>query len=226
MTDELPYSIFNQPGRVALDQYLGHKSGIDLFRAYVQRREADKIKTKNKISELIKRMEAGIPISEFDEAISEVLHYRILEELDFVVQDLLRCCENSQTDKDAQLVNLNSALRIGKHHSPHDAELAKKRWECVQGWIDAYLRMQETQQYESQSSIAKQLAASLGISKTTAINYWVDKMTCEPIQKHWRDEIVLQAKLTKTIKIKKHHAASDSKKASISTMLKKPKSWR
>lgn len=213
-------SLMEQPGRAALDKYLAHKGGIELFRAYIERREHDRKRTQERKSNLLQRMESGLPTAEWDEISSEFLHYRILEELDAVIGDLLRYCEKPPSGKDDQLVNLRSALRIGKNHSPYDAKLAETRWLCEQGWIDAFLRIAETGKFESQASIAKRLAATFGISKSAAITYWRGKSEREPWQARWAKEITDRAKLAQ------RRIAPSGQKSFLSTTRTKPKSWR
>lgn len=212
-------SLRDQDGRKALDKYLAHGGGIDLFRAYVERRDADRQTNAKIYAETLKRMESpsGLPSEEFECASLTILRHRILEELDPVIKDILKFCEN-QPPVDDQLPNLRSALRIGKGHAPIDSIRIKIKWEVQQRWIAAYMTMQDTRVYVSANKLAANIANETGISAATAINHWNEKLASEPWQGKWAQEIINGAKKKKKAPSKK---APSSKRVPV-----KPKHWQ
>ena len=178
--------------KLALGRYMGHGGGIELFRAYVGQRRAVRQAKEQRKSEIIKAMEAGLSPEAFEQAASELLEMRILEELDPVIEDLLKFCKNPG-QKDDQLPNIRSALRIGVRRAPSDSEKAERKWAIQQRWIDAYLAMQETGAVRSENSIADEIAKDFGVTRRTAINHWNDKKKAEPWQEKWASEIAQRA---------------------------------
>lgn len=200
MNDKYP----DPAGSVALTKYRAHGGGVELFRAYAERRAADYQRNKEAEKRINDRLsnfgKTGIPIREFEELCTERLRLQILEELDPIVGDILAFCE-SETEGDQQLRVLREALRIDRGHSPYDSALAEKRWEIEQRWIGAYLSMQDSLTYRSENDIAKEIANLAGVSQRTAINYWSDKKNREPWQKKWAKQIANVAKLSKMEKV-------------------------
>ena len=219
--EENKYS-YNPPGHDALTKYRAHGGGTELFRAYVERRAADKDCNQEKHAELLRRLNGphGIPIKEFEEAGTDLLRLQILDELDPIIRDLLTFCEN-QPKVDDQLVNLRRALRIGKGHAPIDSSMAEIRWEIQRRWINAFLEMQDTRHFVSENQMAKQISKALGVSVSTAVNHWREKKVVEPWQKRWAAEIAAAAKRFRRWPAPDSPPANKRRKKSV-----KPKSWR
>ena len=188
----------NRPGRDALIKYRAHGGGIELFRAYVERRAADKDCNQEKHAKLLHRLNGsnGVPFKEFEEIGTDLLRLQILDELDPIIRDLLTFCDN-QPKVDDQLVNLRSALRIGKGHAPIDSSRAEIRWKIELWWINAFLQMGDTNIYRSENDIAEDIVNVFGVSKSTAFNHWRDKKEREPWQAKWANEITRRAKSRK-----------------------------
>ena len=212
----------NTPGHDALTKYRAHGGGIELFRAYVQRRAVDKECNQEKHTELLQRLNSsnGIPFKEFEEAITDLLRLQILDELDPIIRDLLTFCEN-QPIVDDQLVNLRSALRIGKGRAPIDSSRAEIRWEIELRWINAFLEMQDTKHFVSENQMAKQISKALSVSVSTAVNHWREKKAVEPWQEKWAAEIAAAAKRFRRCSVPDSLPANTRRKKSV-----KPKSWR
>lgn len=189
------YPRFSEPGKAALMSYRSHGSGIFLFMAYLERRSADKEAARALEKHLIEQMESSsLSPESFAHASAELLWLGILRELDPIIKDLVRFCE-APGPVDDQLPNLRSALKIERGHSPYEAELAEQRWEVEYRWIQAYLKMGEERQYRSQNDIAGEISQAVGISKSTAINYWRNRKKLEPWQAEWAKQIEGMARL-------------------------------
>ena len=189
-------SLNEQPGRIALTKYRVHGGGVELFRAYVQRREADKQVNRQRRELFEGRLPTpnkGVSHKEFDEAATELLWMDILDELDPIIQDLLKFCEK-QIPVDDQLPNLRSALRIGKGYAPSDSLLPETRWRIEQRWVDAYLKMSRDGEYFSETKIKADIASCEGVSESTALNHWKALKKREPWQAKWATEISVLAK--------------------------------
>lgn len=163
----------------------------------------------------------GVPIDVFEAVSSELVMIQILEELDPIINDLLRFCEQPKRDDVDPAVQLNSALRIGKHHAPNDSFNVETRWAIEQKWIDAYLAMQDGGDHKSVDKIAQEIAKSMSITKETARNHWNAKKKREPWQANWAKQIEDGAKLrvtrekqlAKDAKVTKKAGASKPKKS-------------
>lgn len=181
--DKSDGSVKRPAGSVSLTKYLAHGGGIELFRAYVDRRNADQQANLKRKAEIIEALNAntGVPFDVFDRLTSELTMLQILEELDPVINDLRRFCANSGPGND-QLPNLRSALRIGDGRAPSDSETHERKWAVQQRWIDAYLAMQESGDHRSQNDIAKDIAKEFGVSTRKVIGDWAEKKLADPLQ--------------------------------------------
>ncbi|CAG2136051.1 hypothetical protein [Cupriavidus numazuensis] len=203
-------------GSAALTKYRAHGGGIELFRAYIDRRKADQQANLQRKTEVIEALNptggTGIPVDAFERLTSELTMLQILEELDPVIKDLLRFCMNPGLGGD-QLPNLRSALRIGGDgHAPSDSEQAERKWAVQERWIGAYLTMQETGIYRSQNDIARDIAKALGVSQRTAINHWTDKKLAEPWQASWALSIEMRAKTRAQRKVREQQSGETSRR--------------
>jgi hypothetical protein len=182
----------NRPaGLVSLAKYMGHGGGMELFRAYVEQRRATRQANSDRKAEIIQAMSSGLSIEASRQADGDLLEIRILEELDPVIEDLLKVCAG-KTQGNERLVELHSALRIGDGRAPSDSTQTEYKWAMQQRWIDAYLIMQETGIFRSENSIADEIAADFGVSRSTAINHWREKKKAQPWQGQWASEIALR----------------------------------
>lgn len=192
-------------------KYRAHKGGIELFRAYTERRTADKERNEERERQIMERLNTpfiGIPFNEHEELTRELLQMHIMKELDPVIQDLLKICESQlkPTPPNELLVKLRNTLRIGLGHAPSDSARAEKQWEIEGLWIKAYLDMETTRIFRSESAIAEEIAKAVGMSKATVINCWNDLKEREPQQLEFAKNI---ANTIKTIRWSKR--AHDAK---------------
>jgi hypothetical protein len=151
-------------GAVSLPKYRAHGGGMELFRAYVERRNADQQASLNRKAEIIATMtpEAGcnVPIDAFERAGSELVMIQILEEMDPIIQELLGFCENQPEGKN-ELSELRFLLKINDGHDPLASSQTERQWEIEQRWIAAYLQMQDSNEYRPENQLSKQIAESL-----------------------------------------------------------------
>lgn len=182
--------IHELPGAQLLTDYHRHGSGIDLFRAYLERRKADNEKNEKwRLSHL-----DNIPSANAESVFGANIFLNILDALDPAIQDIVRFCQDPGPVDD-QLPNIRSALRIGKHRAPSDAEKEKRKWHVVSLWIQAYLKMQACQSgYKSETALKKEIASEAKVSESTALNHWKDLKKREPWQAKWAKEIAKRAK--------------------------------
>lgn len=223
---ETPDSPKSQAGSDALARYRAHGGGMELFRAYVERREADEDLNREKRSQLeaaFPKAGEGIPVEEFTRLTAELLRMSILDELDPIIRNLLQFCEN-QPSVDDQLVELRRALRIGKGTAPNESKAKERSWHIEKEWISAYVNMSETREFRSVDAIANEIANAMNISITTAKNYWNKKTRREPWVERWANEIIWMAKKPKKPKT----ISSRSQKISQPTKKRgaKPTSWK
>ncbi len=184
-------AIFKEAGCDAFMKYRYHKSGIELFRAYIERRTADSQRNTEKEQQIIERMNnpSGNPPDEYEEMTLELLRLHILKELDPIIKDLLTFCQKPPLDKDDQLPNLRSALRIGRGHTPSDSSRVEKQWEIERLWIKAYRDMETTRIYRSEEQILAEIAKAAGVGKTTALSCWRSLKEREPQQLKFSENI-------------------------------------
>jgi hypothetical protein len=179
---------FTEAGRVALREYQLHGGGIALFQAYLERRKADEEVNETRRSELLTEVKNGLLHERFNANLRELMMLKILSELDPVITDLLTFCKRPGAGAD-QLVNVRSALRIGKGHAPSDSEGAMRRQDVQRHWISAYCKMEMNSVFRSENSIADEVSANLGVSRATAINHWRQLKDSEPGQAKWAREV-------------------------------------
>ena len=132
----------DEPGAAALTRYRARRNGADLFAAYAERRRADRAAVDARLAEIARTVEAGTAPAAFAALNQEAISLRILGELDAVVDDLLTFCR-SPGKPDDQLVNLRSALRIGRGHTPEDGQRESRSEQIMAKWIESYLLMEE-----------------------------------------------------------------------------------
>lgn len=211
-------TISDIPGHAALTRFRAHGGGMELFRAYVERRAADQQHTQDKQDRLKEQLDSqdGLPMDEFWEALTELLRCNILNELDVVIGDILDFCEN-QPSGDEQLVALRDALKIGRFHAPIDSRRTETKWQCEMAWIELFRHRQDAGVFMTVDAMATEIANKIGISKTTALNHWEARTSREPWQKQWADYIHVSTKPRK-LKISK------PPRQKMKPM--KPKSWR
>jgi hypothetical protein len=150
-------------------------SGVHLFRAYLNRRKADRQQDETRKRSLeAKREEAKRGRTRRfteDEAV-ELLRLDILDALDPVIDDLLmvcKVCEEGKPNSNEILTELRSALRIGRGRSPCDAAQDTTRRKAIYLWWQAFTA--STTVSRSRSVTAAAIAKELNISKRTALNY-------------------------------------------------------
>lgn len=176
-------------------KYRSHSGGIELFRAYLERRKADKDKNDEREKELnFARSQVGhighwVSLQEVEGIRNELVWLHVLSELDLIVDGILQFCENMPHEDD-QLRNLRKILRIAKGNAPYDSALTEKQWEVEQLWVTAYLEMQKSRKFRSQSRIAAEISQQTNVSKTTAINHWKNLMKRLPLQEEWANNII------------------------------------
>jgi hypothetical protein len=191
-------SLVRRPlGQAALIRYRTHHAGVDLYRAYSQRRKADQRIWSGRRAQIIAKMEgaAGVPTAEVNALVSELIMIDILSELDPIVRSLLNFCKRTYA-QDEQLSNLRSALRIGRS-SPHDVKRLRNQIRAVALWSRAYSDMHKKKTYQSESVIAKQIAEKLHINSRSAIRYWHEFKKREPWQAEWIDQIIALSRVPK-----------------------------
>lgn len=181
-------------GGDSLTKYRAHGSGIELFRAYVERRRADKAtnleRKRQVLATLTPSPGCGVSSEAYEQAASELVVIQILEELDPVIKDLLKFCTTTKKySQDEQLVQLRAALRIGDTKAPDDAARIERKWKVQQAWIDAYLEMQKSLKFRSQNAIAKEIANECGVSQSSAIQHWNAFKKTLPHQASWTERI-------------------------------------
>lgn len=182
--------LHERPGSQLLTDYHRHSSGIDLFRAYLERRKADHEKNEKwRLSHL-----DNIPFADADSVFDANIFLCILDALDPAIQDIVKFCE-APGPVDDQLPNIRSALRIGKHHAPSDSEIEKRKWHIVSLWCQAYIKMESHQDiYKSETALKKEIAAKAEVSESTALNHWKELKKNEPWQAKWAKQIATRAK--------------------------------
>ncbi len=161
-------------GGQSFEDYQQFGGGAALFRAYLDRRAADSLKTECQV----KRSEAALrdasPLShEYISALEERLLLRILEELDPIIRDLLCLCDEPVAPE-KQLRVLRRALRIGRGRSRQDVESMRRRESAIEQWEAAYRTMLSTGTAKSERAIAQEIANRLGITSRAAWGYWAD----------------------------------------------------
>ena len=195
--------LLNRPaGAISLSKYRAHGGGIELFRAFVERRIADRQANLDRKAQVIATITpkagVGVPVDVFERARAELTALQILEEMDPIIKDLLKFCESAYPQDD-QLPQLRSALRIGNQHAPDDSRKIDKKWAIQQRWIDHYLAMQSARKHVSQNLIARAIAKEFGVSPRTAINHWQEKTRSQTWQLRWARDIELHAKARSAI---------------------------
>lgn len=185
-------NIFDEPGRLALQRYQMHHGGMALFQAYIERRSADKQGNETHRAALVKEVESGTTLERHQAKGRELLMLQILSELDPVITDLMTFCKAPGLGAD-QLVNVRSALRIGKGHAPSDSKTAVRNWALWAEWIAAYGQMELDKIFISEGAIAKKIATKFGVSRSTAINHWKELKISEPGQAKWASETINRA---------------------------------
>jgi hypothetical protein len=142
---------------------------------------------------LIAKMEAGLPTAESNAARAELIMLHVLADLDQVVRAVLSFCDKPGA-KDDQLSKIRAALRIGRGSSPYDTELRRQQSTAVKHWIAAYNHMQKTAAYQSERTIASQIAKVMGIGTRTVTRYWQQLKKREPWQAKWAKQIAQSAR--------------------------------
>ncbi len=168
---------------------------MELFRAYTERRNADKQENDSHLFELIKEIEGGTTLDRFAAVANELVMLNILNELDPVIADLLKFCNNSGPGSE-QLVNLRSALRIGKGHAPSDSAAEMLKREVQAQWIAAYNEMEAEVVHISENCIADKVAKATGVSRATAISHWRALKSIAPSQARWALQIANRARIS------------------------------
>lgn len=181
-------NIFYSPGGFDLSRFQTHGGGIALFLAYVARRKADAKSNANRRAVLIQESESGAGWDRHHVIADELLMLQILAELDPLVSDLVTFC-NAPGPVCDQLVNLRSALRIGKGHAPSDSAVAVRVWAICTEWVKAYGQMESDKIFLSENAIAEKIAQKIKVSRSTAINHWRELKTSQPAQAKWASEI-------------------------------------
>lgn len=203
----LDLMFFKPPGSASFENYLAHKGGMELFRAYIEHRTGDGERNAEKERQIIERL--SVPFSsapwsedqdpnapavlgidpEAEELTRELLQLHIMKELDSIIRDLLEICVGQSDDNNILapnelLVDLRRALKIGRGHAPSDSTRIKRQREIEKLWIKAYFDMYRTLIFRSDSSIAEDIVRAIGVSKRTAFNCWVNLKECEPSAAH------------------------------------------
>jgi hypothetical protein len=159
-------------GGSALELYRRFGGGADLFRAYLNRRDADRQKANARREEKAAMLQTAPPLgADYMAALNELIMSHILEELDPLIRDLLNFCDSPQPVDD-QLPDLRQALRIGRGQSPHAIALARQREDALLQWNAAYQHMHNTMTLQSDRAIAHEIAEKLGITPRAAWGYW------------------------------------------------------
>lgn len=175
----------------------GNESGIDLFRAYVARRNADQSISRERAARLIAQLESesGLSPEAHDAAYAELIMLHILEELDPIMAELVSFCD-LPPGKDDQLAALRSALRLGKGRTPADAKRTWQRWRAIPLWIEAYDAMQKTCTNRSDRDIAREIGRKLGVDWRTALRHWEEFGRRATWQAAWVSHIRQQIELS------------------------------
>ena len=196
--------MMDDPGRGALMRYWATHDGIELLRAFAERRKADRLRDEKRVTELMTSLPTpgrGVHSVEFDEVTRELLRLDILSELDAVIADLLKFCADPG-DVDDQLPALRQALRIGRGHAPSDTARKDKHVEIERAWIAAYMRMESDGKFRPERVIAEEIAKRTGVVATTAFNCWRALKEREPTQKRWSDRVSGRARNLLKVSIK------------------------
>lgn len=183
---------------------------IELFRAYVEHREATKTEDRQRAEAILTSLD-GLSLNVLDKQLSELLRLQILEALDPIIRGLLDFCENQPEGKN-QLSELRLLLQIDQGRGPNDNKDTQRRWAIEQLWIDAYLKMQETGQFRSENEIANDIARQMSVSSRTAKNHWdsMRKREKVPLQARWAKQIADRLKpLTARQKAGLHSAIAE-----------------
>jgi hypothetical protein len=186
-------------------RYRAAHDGIELLRAFAERRKADRLRDEQRIAELMASLptpERGVHPDKFDEVTSELLRLDILSELDAVVADLLKFCKKPGP-VDLQLPALRQALRIGRGHAPSDTARKDKHVEIERAWIAAYMRMESDGKFRPERDVAEEIAKRTGVVATTVFNCWRALKERAPAQKRWSDRVSGRARGLSKVSIKK-----------------------
>lgn len=155
-------------GHPDLIRYSRHKSGLHLFRAYLKQRDHVRPVMEERKANAESVAKASRPFEWYTTEIAELTMLAILDELDPVIGDLLRVCEDSSAiDPATALRRLRHALRIGRGNSRHDAHLETTQRAAIYLWWQAVNK----KDHRSLSAIAGDIANQLSISKRTALNH-------------------------------------------------------
>lgn len=181
-------------GHVDLNRYREHGSGVHLFRAYINRRAADEQKNGTRET-AIKSKLAGWKVEDgYTEDMAESVMLEILKELDPIIRDLLKFCEDPNSADDT-LPKLRGVLRIGKGLSPYDVDLDRKEKHGVYLWYRTYVAMENGEiPFKSMSATAKDIAKELEVSVRTAFNYWERAKRERPLFTEWGKSWLLRTR--------------------------------
>jgi hypothetical protein len=169
------------PGGSDLELYRRFGGGAALFRAYLKRREADQLKAYRRRQENLSTLQTAPALGpDYIAVLDELIMSHILEELDPLIRDLERFCDDPGPT-DEQLRALRQALRIGRGRSPHDVARARQRENAIQWWHSAYRQMQNTMMLLSDRAIAHEIADRLRISPRAAWGYWQQLKKSDPL---------------------------------------------
>lgn len=180
------------PGHKELGQYIVSNSGIHLFKAYIERRNADKAGEDKRTKELRDRLgeigaQNGMPTGAFEEVITELLRIQILDALDTIIEDILYFCEHP-VDCNDKLADIRRALRINDGRALNDIETAAKKTEVISAWWGIVGEMTNTG-WRSQNTNARLVASKTGIGYRRAIDLWLEHLKSEPWMKRHLSEI-------------------------------------
>lgn len=183
-----------------LARFFAYGSGLDLLRSYLSQRQSNAANANHRKQLLESRlpdMGEGISPQEFEAITTELKWLRTLEQLDYVIEDLVYEFENPST-QDKQLSAIRKALKMDDGHAKNDVDAAERKRAVIALWVQAYDVM-PSEGYKSRNVIADAIAAVTGISKRTAINHLEDFLAAAPWQEKWLKEQIFFGKSRKKI---------------------------
>jgi hypothetical protein len=207
-------------GGKALEAYMRHGSGIFLLQAYLKSRRAVQKETKTrKENNLITLLTAPPLRAKWNAAIDELVMFNVLDELDPIIRDLLKNCEDQGEDQGVggdPLKALRGVLRIGRGRSFSDVAKITRRQLVVGYWVSAYRTMDYSETLKSERVIADEIAKEVGISRRTAFNYWQQEKKSRPsigsYAKETRDRIQSAANIERSANAGRTLKSSDRRR--------------
>lgn len=183
-----------------LTRFSAYGSGLDLLRSYLSQRQSNAANANHRKQLLESRlpdMGEGISPQEFEAITTELKWLRTLEQLDYVIEDLVYEFENP-SPSDKQLGALRKALKVEDGRAKNDVDTAEKKRVVIALWVQAYDAMPSTG-YKSESALKKEISKVARISESTALNYLKEFLKAAPWQERWRKEQIFFSKNRKKI---------------------------